>query len=69
MKKIHFTTEECNVIAIYHGQTREVTIASMSNVSKYIKDKQMQRIMIRAIEKLRQITDAEYEAIQFIYTE
>ena len=39
MKKVHFTTEECNVIAIYHGQTREVTIASMSNVSKYIKDK------------------------------
>lgn len=69
MKKVHFTIEECNVIAIYHGQTREVTIASMSNVSKYIKDKQMQRIMIRAIEKLRQITDAEYEAIQFIYTE
>lgn len=69
MKKVHFTVEEINAIAIYHGKTRDVTIASMSNVSKYLNDKDMQRIMNQAVEKLRQITNEEYDAMQFIYTD
>lgn len=69
MKKIIFSVEEMNVIHIYQGKTKDLTVASMSNVSKYIPDPEMKRIMNQAVEKLRRISEEEYKAIQFVLTD
>lgn len=69
MKRIRFSIEEENVIAIYCGQTRSVTITSIRNVSKYIQDPEMQKVMNRAADKLSQLSDQEFDRMNFIFTE
>lgn len=69
MKGVAFSIEEENVIAIYRGKTRAVTITSMRNISKYVQDKQMQSVINRAADKLSRISDDEFNRMDFVFTE
>lgn len=65
----YFTTAELDAISIYHGATRAVTVANMSNVAKYLNNREMQHIMNLAVEKLKRLTEDEFKEMQFDYTE
>lgn len=69
MENNYFTAEEENAIAIYRGKTRDATVTSMSNVSKYINNSEMQYIMNLAVEKLKHLTEDEFKKMRFSYTE
>ena len=46
MSSVTFNVEEENVIAIYHGRTRELTIVSLIRVLEHVKEESMRKIII-----------------------
>ena len=62
MKKINFDEEEMFVIAVFNPDTRSNTIHIMSEVLPELKDDQdMFDLLLRAMEKLKRISDDEYK--------
>ena len=69
MSATKFSVPEANLVAIYKGKTRGITIQSIVSVLNNINDKDMTETMLSTIEKLANITDKEFEETNFIYTE
>ena len=69
MSATEFTVPEMNLVAIYKGKTRGITIQSIVSVLNNINDKDMTEIMLSTIEKLANITDKEFNETNFIYTD
>lgn len=69
MSAIDFSVEEMNAIAIYHSNTKELTILRMTNAAEYITDDSLWIIFSTAIKKLKQLTQEEFEKIEFVLTE
>ena len=62
MKKITFDEEEMFVIAVFNPDTRSNTIHIMSEVLPELKDDQdMFDLLLSAMEKLKRISDDEYQ--------
>ena len=66
MSSVTFNVEEENVIAIYHGRTRELTIVSLIRVLEHVKEESMRKIIINCIEKLADISDHDFDNHDFI---
>ena len=61
MKKITFDEEELFAIAVFTPDTRSNTVASMSNVLPELEeDAEMHALLLSALEKLKRISDQEY---------
>ena len=64
-----FSIEESNIAAIYRGKNRGITIQSIASVLNNIDDKSMREVMLSTIEKLADISDDEFERMQFVFTD
>lgn len=64
-----FSIEESNIAAIYRGKSRGITIQSIASVLNNIDDKNMREVMLSTIEKLADISDDEFERMQFVFTD
>ncbi len=64
-----FSIEESNIAAIYRGKSRGITIQSIASVLNNIDDKSMREVMLSTIEKLADISDDEFERMQFVFTD
>lgn len=64
-----FSIEESNIAAIYRGKSRGITIQSIASVLNNIDDSNMKQVMLSTIEKLADISDDEFERMQFVFTE
>lgn len=61
MKKITFDEEELFAIAVFSPDTRSNTVASMTNVLPELEeDAEMHALLLSAVEKLKRISDQEY---------
>ncbi|MBR3634562.1 MAG: hypothetical protein IKN47_00070 [Lachnospiraceae bacterium] len=68
MNSVTFSVEEENVISIYHGRTRELTIVSLIRVLEHVKDEKMRKVIISCIEKLADISDQDFDSHNFTMT-
>ncbi len=64
-----FSIEESNIAAIYRGKSRGITIQSIASVLNNIDDSNMKQVMLSTIEKLADISDDEFERMQFVFTD
>lgn len=64
MKKITFDEEELFAIAVFSPDTRTDTIRTMSCVLPELgEDKEMHALILSAMEKLKRISDHEYDML------
>lgn len=63
-----FTVEETNLICIYIADTRTELIEEMAGALPFM-DEEMRALANRTLEKLRAMTDAEFEAQAFDFTD
>lgn len=62
----NFTVEEVNLICIYAGESRGEVIEDIERALPYIDDPDMEELSNRIIEKLRNMTDEEFEQLELI---
>ena len=60
----NFTVEEVNLICIYAGESRGEVIEDIERALPYIDDPDMEELSNRIIEKLRNMTDEEFEQLE-----
>ena len=65
----YFTVEEANLICIYNKQDRQVAMEHIYRILPYTPDSDMISIMCSALEKLQQLNDEEFEAMDIQSTE
>lgn len=58
-----FNVEEQNLLAVLHAETREVTISDIRMVLDNIDDSELEEVCRHTLDKLRQISDEEYAAL------
>ena len=63
-----FTVEETNLICIYMADTRTELIEEVTGALPFM-DKEMRALANRTLDKLRAITDAEFLARAFDFTD
>lgn len=66
---IMFTVEESNLICIYAGESRNEVIDDIERALLYLDDTDMEELSNRIIEKLRNMTDEEFEQLEFVVIE
>lgn len=64
-----FTVEESNLISIFDGESRTEVIRDIELAMKYLEDDSLLEISEKVIEKLKDMTDNEFEKCEFIATE
>ena len=64
--KHNFTVEEVNLICIYAGESRSEVIEDIERALPYLDDPDMVELSNRIIEKLRNMTDGEFERLELI---
>ena len=62
----NFTVEEVNLICIYAGESRGEVIEDIERALPYLEDPDMVELSNRIIEKLRNMTDEEFEQLELI---
>lgn len=62
----NFTAEEVNLICIYAGEIRGEVIEDIERALPYLDDTDMAELSNRIIEKLRNMTDEEFERLELI---
>ena len=62
----NFTVEEVNLICIFAGESRSEVIEDIERALPYLKDPDMTELSNRIIEKLRNMTDEEFEQLELI---
>ena len=62
--KHNFTVEEVNLICIYAGESRGEVIEDIERALPYLDDTDMAELSNRIIEKLRNMTDEEFEELE-----
>ena len=65
----NFTVEEVNLICIYAGESRSEVIEDIERALPYLDDPDMVELSNRIIEKLRNMTDEEFEQLDLIEAE
>lgn len=64
MKKITFDEEELFAIAVFSPDTRSNTVRNMSSVlPELAEDQEMHALILSAMEKLKRISDREYDML------
>lgn len=64
MKKITFDEEELFAIAVFSPDTRNNTVRNMSSVlPELAEDQEMHALILSAMEKLKRISDREYDML------
>ena len=63
-----FTVEETNLICIYIADTRTELIKEMTGASPFM-DEEMRALAEQTLKKLHAMTDAEFEAQNFDFTD
>lgn len=58
-----FNVEEHNLLAVLHAETREATIADIRRVLDNIDDSELEEVCRHTLDKLMQISDEEYAAL------
>ena len=58
--------EEVNLICLYAGESRGEVIEDIERALPYIDDPDMEELSNRIIEKLRNMTDEEFEQLELI---
>lgn len=64
----NFTVEEVNLICIFAGESRSEVIEDIERALPYLDDSDMEELSHRMIEKLRNMTDEEFEQLELIET-
>ena len=64
--KHNFTVEEVNLICIFAGESRSEVIEDIERALPYLDDPDMVELSNRIIEKLRNMTDEEFERFELI---
>ncbi len=64
--KQNFTVEEVNLICIFAGESRSEVIEDIERALPYLDDTDMAELSNRIIEKLRNMTDEEFEQLELI---
>ena len=59
----YFTVEEANLICIYNKKDRQLAIEHIYRILPYTPDNDMISIMCSALQKLQQLSDEEFEAM------
>ena len=67
--KHNFTVEEVNLICIYAGESRSEVIEDIERALPYLDDLDMVELSNRIIEKLRNMTNEEFEQLELIEAE
>ena len=67
--KHNFTVEEVNLICIFAGEDRSEVIKDMERALPYLEDTDMEELSHRVIEKLRDMTDKEFEQLELTEAE
>ena len=67
--KHNFTVEEVNLICIYAGESRSEVIEDIERALPYLDNPDMAELSNRIIEKLRNMTDEEFERLELIEAE
>lgn len=62
----NFTVEEVNLICIFAGESRSEVIEDIERALPYLDDPDMVELSNRIIEKLRNMTDEEFERLELI---
>lgn len=65
----NFTVEEINLICIFAGESRNEVIEDMQRVLPYLDDADMEELSNRVIEKVRNMTDEEFEQLELTEAE
>lgn len=65
----NFTVEEVNLICIYAGESRSEVIEDIERALPYLDNPDMAELSNRIIEKLRNMTDEEFERLELIEAE
>lgn len=66
---IMFTVEESNLICIFAGERRNEVIEDIERTLPYLDDPDMEELSNRITGKLRNMTDGEFEQLEFIGAE
>ena len=65
MKKITFDEEELLAVAVFEPDSRKNTADRMEAALPHLEeDREMHALLLRALEKLKRITDSEFEALE-----
>ena len=62
----NFTVEEVNLICIFAGESRSEVIEDIERALPHLDDPDMVELSNRIIEKLRNMTDEEFERFELI---
>ena len=62
----NFTVEEVNLICVFAGESRGEVIEDIERALPYLDDPDMAELSNRIIEKLRNMTDEEFERLELI---
>lgn len=65
MMKNIFTVEEINLMCIFDTEEREKLITDIKQIIPYIKDCDMEKLEKQVIDKLTNMTDAEFTQLVF----
>lgn len=65
----NFTVEEVNLICIFAGERRSEVIEDIERALQYLDDPDMEELSHKIIGKLRNMTDEEFEQLEWIETE
>ena len=65
----NFTVEEVNLICIFAREGRNEVIEDIEKTLPYIDDPDMDELVNRILEKLRNMTDKEFEQLELIAAE
>lgn len=63
-----FTAEESNIICIYAGEGKDDVIGDIVMVLPYLDDMDLKNISQSILEKLQNMTNEEYERMEFMVT-
>ncbi len=58
-----FNVEEQNLLAVLHAETREATIADIRMLLDNVDDSELEEVCRHTLDKLMQIRDEEYAAL------
>lgn len=67
MSKVRFEEAELNIIAMFEEKTREDTIAYITEAASFLdeEDDELRDLMKSATEKLKQLSDEEFNAFDY----
>ena len=59
-----FTVEESNIISIFASKNRTKVMQDISNAIPYLDDEEMIELSLRVVDKLKAMSDEEFEKLE-----